>query len=50
MIWVPDLSQPSMKAIFTAILRGNLELKPGGVAMLAEPVVKSAVDIYVRTI
>ena len=46
MIWVPELSAQSMKLIFTAILKGNLELKPGGVAMLAESVVKSAVDIY----
>lgn len=50
MIWVPDLSVQSMKTIFTAILRGNLELKPGGVAMLAESVVKSAVEIYQKTI
>jgi hypothetical protein len=36
-----------MKTIFTAILKGNLELKPGGgLAVFAEYVVKSAVDIY----
>jgi len=27
MIWVPNLSQMSMKTIFTQILKGNLELK-----------------------
>ena len=51
MIWVPDLSQQSMKQIFTAILRGSLELKQGGgLAPFADLVVKSAVDIYLKTI
>ena len=51
MVWVPDLSQASMKTIFTAILRGNLELKTGGgLALFAEYIVKSAVDIYQKTI
>lgn len=50
MIWVPDLSQASMRQIFTAILKGNLELKQGGQAMFAEYIVKSAVDVYTKTI
>jgi len=51
MIWVPDLSQASMKSIFTAILRGNLELKVGGgLSVFASPIVVSAVDIYQKTI
>lgn len=51
MIWVPDLSQASMKTIFTAILKGNLELKTvGGQALYAEYIVKSAVDIYQKAI
>lgn len=51
MIWVPDLSQASMKTIFTAILKGNLELKPGGgLAIFAEYIVKSSVQIYQRAI
>jgi dynein heavy chain len=36
MIWVPELSSASMKVIFTAILKGSLELKPGGVSMFAD--------------
>lgn len=51
MIWVPDLSQASMKSIFTSILKGNLELKAtGGLAPYADLIIKSAVDIYQKTI
>jgi len=47
MIWVPDLSQASMKTIFTAILKGYLDLKPGGgLSVYSESIVKSAVQIY----
>jgi dynein heavy chain len=51
MIWVPDLSQASMKTIFTQILRGNLDLKQGNcLSIYAESIVKCAVKIYQRTI
>lgn len=51
MIWVPELSDPSKRTIFTAILKGNLELKQGnGLANWAELIVKSAVDIYNKAI
>jgi len=51
MIWVPDLSQASMKTIFTSILKGNLELKTGtSLAIFAEYIIKSAVQIYTRAI
>jgi len=47
MIWVPDLSSASMKTIFTAILKGNLDLKKGGgISIFAEYIVKASVDIY----
>ncbi len=40
-----------MKTIFTAILRGNLELKQGGgLAIFAEYIIKSAVEIYQKAI
>jgi len=51
MVWVPDLSQASMKIIFTSILRGNLDLKKGGgLSFVAESIVKSAVQIYKKAI
>jgi len=51
MIWVPDLSQASMKSIFTSILKGNLELgSKGGLAPYADLIVKACVDIYQKTI
>jgi len=50
-VWVPDLSQASMKIIFTSILRGNLDLKKGGgLSFVAESIVKSAVQIYKKAI
>lgn len=41
-----------MKTIFSAILKGNLELKVGGFspAIFADVVIKSAVDVYNQTI
>ena len=51
MIWVPDLSTQSMKTIFTSILKGYLDLKKdGGLAIFAEYIIKSAVQIYQKTI
>lgn len=40
-----------MKTIFTAILKGNLELKSGNsMSIFAEYIIKSAVEIYQKTI
>lgn len=51
MIWVPDLSHASMKTIFTAILKGNLDLKKGGgISIFAEYIIKSSVQIYQKAI
>lgn len=51
MIWIPDLSANSMRLIFTAILKGFLELNPGsGLYVHAEPVIQASVDIYLKTI
>ena len=51
MIWVPELSQASMKTIFTAILKGNLDLKKGGgMSYIADYIVKSSVQIYYKAI
>jgi len=47
-IWIPSLSTTSMKTIFSAILKGNLELKVGGFSpsIFADVIIKSAVDVY----
>jgi dynein heavy chain len=51
MIWVPDLSEHSMKTIFASILRGFLEQDTAsGLSIYAEPIVKGSVDLYARTI
>jgi dynein heavy chain len=40
-----------MKTIFTAILKGNLDLKKGGgISIFAEYIIKSSVQIYQKTI
>jgi dynein heavy chain len=51
MVWVPELSEASMRTIFTAILKGFLDLnEQSGLNIFAEPVVKASVDLYQRTI
>jgi dynein heavy chain len=47
MIWIPELNHVAMKTIFTAILKGNLDLKKGGgISIFAEYIIKSSVQIY----
>jgi len=51
MVWVPALSEGSMKVIFTSILKGFLDLNEGsGLNMFADPVIRASVDLYQRTI
>lgn len=51
MIWVPELSESSMKTIFASILRGFLEGDTAsGLSIYADPLVKGSVDLYTRTI
>ena len=51
MLWIPDLSQQSMKVIFTSILKGFLDQNDSaGLNLFAEPVIKASVDIYTKTI
>lgn len=51
MVWVPDLSEASMKVIFTSILRGFLDLDEAkGLNLFAESVIRAQVDIYLTTI
>jgi dynein heavy chain len=51
MVWVPELSEASMKVIFTSILRGFLDLDEAkGLNIFAEPVIRAQVDIYQTTI
>lgn len=51
MVWVPDLSEASMKVIFTSILRGFLDLDEAkGLNIFAESVIRTQVDIYLTTI
>jgi dynein heavy chain len=51
MIWVPDLSEASMKVIFTSILRGFLDLDEAkGLNIFAEPIIRAQVDMYLTTI
>ena len=51
MIWVPELSEASMKTIFTSILKGFLDQnEQSGLNIFAEPVIKASVDLYQNTI
>jgi len=51
MVWVPELSEGSMKVIFTSILKGFLDQnEQAGLSFLAENVIKAAVDLYQTTI
>lgn len=51
MVWVPDLSEASMRTIFTAILEGFLgQNESSGLNIVAEPVIKASVDLYQQTI
>jgi dynein heavy chain len=51
MIWVPDLSEASMKTIFSSILRGFLDQhEQSGLSIFAEPVIKASVDLYGKAI
>jgi dynein heavy chain len=51
MVWVPELSDHSMRVIFTSILRGFLDQnEQSGLNIFAEPVVKASVDLYQKTI
>ena len=50
MIWIPDLSSKSMEMIFTEILKGFLNLnEASGLNIFAEPIIKSSVEIYMKT-
>jgi len=51
MIWVPDLSQQSMKVIFASILQGFLlQNDSSGLDIFADPIIKASVEIYIKTI
>lgn len=51
MVWVPDLSEVSMRTIFTSILRGFLDQNAdSGLNLFAEPIVKCSVELYQKTI
>lgn len=51
MVWVPELSEHSMRTIFTSILKGFLEQnKDSGLNIFAEPIVKCSVELYLKTI
>jgi dynein heavy chain len=51
MVWVPDLSEASMKTIFTSILEGFLgQNESSGLNVFAEPLIKASVDLYTQTI
>mmetsp|Transcript_11708 Transcript_11708/g.17797 ORF Transcript_11708/g.17797 Transcript_11708/m.17797 type:complete len:562 (+) Transcript_11708:662-2347(+) len=51
MVWAPELSEQSMRTIFTSILEGFLDQnESSGLKIFAEPVVKASVDLYQRTI
>lgn len=48
MVWIPDLSEASMKTIFTSILEGFLaQNESSGLNVFAEPLVKASVELYV---
>jgi dynein heavy chain len=51
MIWVPELSEVSMRTIFTSILQGFLDLnEQSGLNTVAEPIVRCSVELYLKTI
>lgn len=51
MLWVPDLSNQSMKQIFSQILKGYLALgSDSSLATLADMIIKAAVEIYQKVI
>lgn len=51
MIWVPDLSEASMRTIFTSILKGFLDQnESSGLNIFAEPIIKASVELYQKTI
>jgi dynein heavy chain len=48
---MPELSENSMRIIFTSILSGFLsQNETSGLNVVAEPVIKTSVDLYLRTI
>jgi dynein heavy chain len=50
MIWVPDLSDQSMKTIFESILGGFLALNDqSSLQMFAKPLIKASVELYQKT-
>ena len=50
MIWLPELSAPSMRTIFTAILKGYLAQRPdSGLSLYAETIIKCSVEIYLKS-
>ena len=51
MLWIPELSQHSMKVIFSQILKGFLlQNESSGLDIFADPIIKASVEIYARTI
>ena len=51
MVWAPELSEQSMRTIFTSILEGFLDQnEQSGLKIFAEPVIKASVDLYLKTI
>ena len=51
MLWVPDLSNQSMKQIFSQILKGYLALgSDSSLASLSDMIIKAAVEIYQKVI
>jgi dynein heavy chain len=48
MIWLTNLSTGSMCRIFSSILKGFIQLNLPEFESIAEPLVKSSVDIYIR--
>jgi len=48
MVWLTNLSETSMSRIFTNILKGFMDNFLPDIAAVAEPIVKSSVNIYVR--
>jgi dynein heavy chain len=48
MVWLTNLTEPSMCRIFTSILKGFIQSNLPEFENLAEPLVKSSVDIYMR--
>jgi len=51
MVWVPELSDSSMKVIFTSILKGFLDQnEQSGLNIFADPIIKASVALYTQTI